>query len=95
MKIAVYKLVFEIYLLYWLNVEWAFCSACPAGFDFVVGANGCYQSVNELLNWTAASARCQQLYNGAYSVIINNAVEQDAISSYINAAMNQSRSSSS
>lgn len=61
--------------------------ACPVGFEFAAGATGCYRPINELLDWNTANTRCQQLYKGAYSVIVNNAAEHSAISNYMNAKM--------
>src|SRR6218665_160243 len=56
---------------------------CDAGFQFIPEAGYCYLLLIEAVNWTTATQRCNEDYNGSYLVVINSMAEQIAMEYYL------------
>lgn len=57
--------------------------ACPSGFTHISNVNGCYKLVRDNLAWDIAGLRCKALHEDAHLLVIDNAAEQQAISSWM------------
>jgi len=59
-----------------------FHAGCPADFQYLPEASGCYKIVLQSLTWTQSQARCPQLDPRAHLAVITNAQQNNAIVNY-------------
>jgi len=57
-------------------------AGCPAGFQYLPEANGCYQIVLQALNWTQSQAICSELDPRAHLAVITSEQQSIAIANY-------------
>ena len=63
---------------------------CPANFTYLPSVNGgCYKVVSENLIWNAAGLRCQSLHKDAHLLVINDALEQQAVAGWLSSMDSQ------
>jgi len=62
----------------------ALVAACPYYFTELPGTGSCYMRVfKDRLNWMDAEESCMSVHNKTHLVVIDNAVEHDAIVTWL------------
>ena len=65
-------------------------AGCPTGFTDLSSINGgCYQVINDNLNWIWAGRACRSLHKDAHLLVINDAAEQSAVAEWLDAVDGQ------